>query len=209
MKYKVGDKVKVREDLEEDRYYGNDIFTRLMRDYKGKVVTIEKCTDNGYMIEEDKRGWYFTDEMFEGLAKQTNIKKRLTFFERHIDEIAGTIYKYGQIHLMRNISNEELYCGKEKTLNYPYLVVDPTIHDIENIKSFLLSEVEPIKLTQFEYDLILKCYERSIKENDSDYPNKVKGWWVIYSMMDKGYFKDIDIEMTLQYILDNCEVADE
>lgn len=184
MKYKVGDKVKVREDLEEDRYYGNDIFTRLMRDYKGKVV-------------------------IEGLAKQTNIKKRLTFFERHIDEIAGTIYKYGQIHLMRNISNEELYCGKEKTLNYPYLVVDPTIHDIENIKSFLLSEVEPIKLTQFEYDLILNCYERSIKENDSDYPNKVKGWWVIYSMMDKGYFKDIDIEMTLQYILDNCEVADE
>ena len=42
MKYKVGDKVRVREDLVVDQWYGDDIFVSGMDSYKGQVVTIKK-----------------------------------------------------------------------------------------------------------------------------------------------------------------------
>lgn len=40
MKYKVGDKVKIREDLEVDRRYNKCLFIEDMEKYKGKIATI-------------------------------------------------------------------------------------------------------------------------------------------------------------------------
>lgn len=65
MKYKVGDKVRVRNDLIEGKSYGGYLFTEAMTELKGQLVTIEelfKC-DGGYFIEETNYIW--TDEMFE------------------------------------------------------------------------------------------------------------------------------------------------
>jgi len=75
MKYKVGDKVKVREDLVVGHSYGTDSFMSEMCDMRGKVVTIEHISDSThnptweadeYQIEE-QADWWWTDEMFEGL----------------------------------------------------------------------------------------------------------------------------------------------
>ena len=66
--YKVGDKVKVREDLEAGRVYGNDGCTGEMTKYAGKIVTIKKIRNdefNVYSIKEDKGNWNWTEEMFE------------------------------------------------------------------------------------------------------------------------------------------------
>lgn len=66
MKYKVGDKVKVREDLDENVEYGYEEATEEMLAFRGKVVTIEKIMfDREYIILEDIKKWYWTDEMFE------------------------------------------------------------------------------------------------------------------------------------------------
>ena len=80
MKYKVGDKVRVKswERLVEE--YGlkenelgeyipirNVDFTEEMKEFCGKVVTIEGKEGDIYMIEEDDYWcWAWTDEMFEG-----------------------------------------------------------------------------------------------------------------------------------------------
>lgn len=68
MKYKAGDKVRVRKDLEAYEEYGNINFTESMEKYKGKIVTIEAINSNSYFVEEDNKNYYWTDEMFEGLA---------------------------------------------------------------------------------------------------------------------------------------------
>lgn len=71
MKYKVGDKVRVRKDLVIDSIYGEDSFTEEMAMFRGKVVTISKILNNGkYYILEDgsEYDWSWTNEMFEGLA---------------------------------------------------------------------------------------------------------------------------------------------
>ena len=69
MKYKVGDKVRVRSDLEENTCYGGKIFVRGMAVHRGKNVEISKVHDDVYCIKESDREWFWTDEMFEGLAE--------------------------------------------------------------------------------------------------------------------------------------------
>lgn len=66
MKYKVGDKVRVREDLNIDEKYG--LLCAIDEMIKKKTVTISYVYDGYYGIEEDVFMW--TDEMFEGLVEE-------------------------------------------------------------------------------------------------------------------------------------------
>ena len=83
MKYKVGDKVRVRKDLREGECYGQyRIFCNDdMAKKAGTVVTIEHINSfiPKYIIKEDI--WDWVDEMFEGLAvdkpKAPSVVKRI------------------------------------------------------------------------------------------------------------------------------------
>lgn len=70
MKYKVGDKVRVRKDLVENQRYGGGLFYN-ENDRMGKVVTISEVLDRGaYHIEEKGDNYvHWTDEMFEPITK--------------------------------------------------------------------------------------------------------------------------------------------
>lgn len=83
MKYKVGDKVKIREDLQRMRYYmeGGESSSNAsieMIKHAGEVVTIKNITHTTrrYILEECS--FYWTDGMFEGLAEESkNIKEKI------------------------------------------------------------------------------------------------------------------------------------
>lgn len=63
MKFKVGDKVRIREDLVRNEEYGAEAFVFLMEDFKGKIATIKKVYRGFYKLEEFDYNW--TDEMLE------------------------------------------------------------------------------------------------------------------------------------------------
>lgn len=77
MKYKVGDKVRVRQwdDMVEE--FGESAgsidtpacsFEEDMRLYCGTIVTIKEVKDDeSYYIEEDNEDWFWTDDMFENM----------------------------------------------------------------------------------------------------------------------------------------------
>lgn len=66
MKYKVGDKVRIRRDLMTFERYGSQTFVKQMEKYKGMPATISEVFSDTYCIKEDKgENWYWTDEMFE------------------------------------------------------------------------------------------------------------------------------------------------
>ena len=73
MKYKVGDKVKVKEDLEIGKTYGGLTFSFQMREYRGQIVTIKTADDDSYQIEEDELNWYWTEEMLEDVEEEKMI----------------------------------------------------------------------------------------------------------------------------------------
>lgn len=69
------------------------------------------------------------------------------------------------------------------------------------VLDWLLEEhKEPIKLTKFEYDLLMSYINKGYYfKNHSE----------LKEMRNKGYFKGItDTSMKIQYILNNCEVVE-
>ena len=68
MKYKVGDKVKIREDLIDEECYGTGRFVEPMEEYKGQtaeIIIAYEDDGDGYIIDIDGSVWYWTAEMFE------------------------------------------------------------------------------------------------------------------------------------------------
>lgn len=70
MKYKVGDKVKVRSDLKAYEIYGSNMLTKSMEKFAGKTVTISDVGITSYAIEEMGVA-YWTDEMLEPVEELT------------------------------------------------------------------------------------------------------------------------------------------
>ena len=69
MKYRPGDKVKVRSDLKINDKYEKYVVIKEMQKFSGKVVTIADCLWDGYSILEDNRDNGWTDEMFEDIKE--------------------------------------------------------------------------------------------------------------------------------------------
>jgi hypothetical protein len=77
MKYKVGDKVRVKSDLVNGKYYENEAnhvgiyFNKDMMEYRGKIVTISQVVHGSgvYRIKEDGRTWAWSIGMFEEVEK--------------------------------------------------------------------------------------------------------------------------------------------
>lgn len=95
MKYKVGDKVRVRQwddmvkefgffdDLKKDINIPGCTFVNNMKKFCGRVVTISSntisCGNDIHLIKEDDQNWYWTDDMFENVyySCADNINKSL------------------------------------------------------------------------------------------------------------------------------------
>lgn len=79
MKYKVGDKVLIRDDLLEDEtYYDDDeIYHDTVNDsmvlFGGQIATITSITSTGYRINLDNSRWNWMDDMFNGKVKGIDI----------------------------------------------------------------------------------------------------------------------------------------
>ena len=63
MKYKVGDKVRVRKDLVVDNYYGGVRYVEYMDGFKGKECVITKVGFIAYKINNSVHWW--SEEMLE------------------------------------------------------------------------------------------------------------------------------------------------
>jgi len=115
MKFKVGDKVRVRQwrammrqgvPLSGDiGFFGKPwLFLRTNRKFCGQAVTIKEVMDNCYRIEEDNGSYHWIDEMFEGYA-----------------------FEYGEIAEFSddNVSwRTGIYVGYIDGANHPYVAAD-------------------------------------------------------------------------------------
>ena len=62
-----------------------------------------------------------------------------------------------------------------------------------------MDEKPKYKLTQFEYDLL------SVHKDYKTY-NNIANQIHLFKMREKGYFKDVDTNISIREILGNCEV---
>lgn len=65
MKYKVGDKVRIRKDLQVGKMYGGLNINEQKAEFLGKTATVKIYWGNEYSLDIDGGKWAWSDEMFE------------------------------------------------------------------------------------------------------------------------------------------------
>lgn len=111
MRFKVGDKVRVRTDLVANEYYGSRNFVRDMEQFKGKEFTIEKVFD--YTQAYHLSGgiyWNWTDGMLEPVEE-----KEMVDHPSHYNQ-----FKRETIEEMRLLFGDEAVKGFCKCNAYKY-----------------------------------------------------------------------------------------
>ena len=148
MKFEIGDKVKVKNNLITGKLYGTQSFVCNMEKYKSKIVTIRNVYAHFYEIEEDRGVWYWTDEMFENEKQYTyeDLKKspigtKVTFENGEVLVKDEENY-FENVHKCREIAN--LYNLKD---NYSDLgkiikIEEPEYKTVYEAKLEILDEVE-------------------------------------------------------------------
>lgn len=108
MKYKVGDKVRVRKDLCWGSEYNNWMVVNSMLEYRGMTVTIARVDFDHYHIKEDEHcAW--TDEMLEPICTEKIVVTS--------DGVTTTARKYDGKNL---IKEAKAVCSKDDTFDFDF-----------------------------------------------------------------------------------------
>lgn len=138
MKFKVGDRVRIRTDLKIFEKYGSQYFVRDMKQHEGKIAIITRVFDDYYFINLDS--FYWTDEMLKPCDAVLTISQ----LQSEIDKLSNKVQKeYSNVISNRdkvNYLKEQLKQLKElskKEKNKPIL------DDAE--KEYLKNVIKPFK----------------------------------------------------------------
>ncbi len=159
MKYKVGDVVKVRSDLDVNKRYKLFYVTINMIEFKGKLVRIARVLNDCYNIYEDLKRWSWSDEMFEPFTEE-DVKK-------HFEEYAKSFKDYDikfEVKKKEPILDEEekkylsaiirpfrdrvMHIAKYYADNYQYILI--------RVKTFGTSFEESIEFPLFNKNTMYK-----------------------------------------------------
>ena len=176
MKYKVGDKVRVRKDISVKGNWG---FVEEMKSFIGKAVTISRLVspyDDEYMILEDGGEYVWTEELFEGLANEApSITKRIN--KKH-DIINGLTNTDDSVDGGKVASNSEE--AKTKDSHYERASMQP----LEVMQRLMTEE-------QFKGFLLGNCIKYRMRsqykgQHDSDeYKARQYAYWLELANMGK------------------------
>ena len=125
-KYKVGDKVRAREDLVVGYLYGKMRYDEEMDKHKGRILTVDAICDGYYWMEETHFfGW--TDEMLEGDSWLNNLEFSV-YNRTPIDVPLKTYIAHGASTSQKDmlIENKSKYCYDDRVLINKF-----DIHDLE------------------------------------------------------------------------------
>lgn len=195
-KYKVGDKVRVRSDLKEDKWYSmeddshSNVVTGSMAKLRGEIVTIIKIEDGQYRIEGSSYVKW-TDRMFEGLAedaKPTSKYPRPKFKIGDKVKLRQGLYehkRYGGLTLLRDMKSNE---GRVMTIKR---VDDDGYYDLEE-SGYTYSE----QMLEFA-DASKNTTKKEIKLEDINMKFAIKSYKVIGNKVVIVEFADGDIQKSV------------
>lgn len=171
MKFKVGDRVRIRTDLKICEKYGSQYFVRDMNQHKGEIAIITRVFDDYYFINLDSFNW--TDEMLKPFDADLTISQ----LQSEIDTLSNKVQEeYSKVISNRdrvNYLKEQLKQLKEESkkeetkpiLNeeereYLLTVIRPFRNEIENImktgdftgnKEYIRIEFKDYDVMSFKY----------------------------------------------------------
>ena len=214
MKYKIGDKVKIRKDLVPGNEYDGICYVELMDKFKDKECVITYVDDTSYHINDSKYWW--TDEMLEPVENnimEVNNMDRLGIYQHIINNledtykkknsdygnsVGDTYEKFGDISFLTRITDKynrmvNLVCNSNNVRKVKDEALEDTILDLANYCLLWLverdyagqhKEVKPTKDVQLETSHQVSNYNNV----DTEVINKVQDR---LSKMDDSTFKAV------------------
>ena len=133
MKFKIGDRVRIRKDLVEETMYGTNIVDEAMTYYLGEVSVITVACLDGCKLAIDEGESYWTEEMFvpmvvpnstnlsntrnvAGIGAMDAIRAMLTP-EEYRGFLKGSVIKYQEKMVARPENADESYAKMQACLN--------------------------------------------------------------------------------------------
>lgn len=156
MKFKVGDKVRVREDLVIGDCYGKERFVDGMKEYKGQIFTIKEIYGGVYIFEKNLFNW--TDEMLEKVKKEKETQGK-TFREVIADIKKGEVWESEEKIISLMNTNDVVITLKNR---------DRRI----NLMGFVSSTLYHLQRKEYTFEEAFKAYEEG-KEIQSASTDKI------------------------------------
>ena len=106
MKYKAGDKVRIRKDLVAGKYYGGTQTNENgeMNKYFGRVAKITEVRVGNYRIDIDGENWFWSDKMLElSIIKTMKLSK---LAKKLLDRDVRILIKKGVLDGDLQVTNE-------------------------------------------------------------------------------------------------------
>lgn len=153
MKYKVGDRVKIKNDFSYSKDYEIRV-NKKMEKYTGRIMTVRKIDNNLYKMQEDCKenidGWYWSEDMIEGLATFTKSDLKNGDVVTYRNEDKGTylgdrlINEDGKSVIHINDCNEDLTSKERYYKDLDIIKVErPTSYEtVYERKAEILDEAE-------------------------------------------------------------------
>ena len=169
MKFKVGDKVKVKTRLKADNYYGGQCFNSDMKRLEGQILTIETVNYSDYAVKENT--WYWTDEM---LTKATIDASEINVNVNDLVDIFKTISEQqAKQNEKTNLTIENMLESVEKSINRVSDVVGrKSIYD-DSIVEYILDKVKEIPNEEI-HKSIEKKIEKFVNDTYGVLPKKIE-----------------------------------
>lgn len=184
MEYKVGDLVKIREDLQEGQQYGGHKIWYGMLKYRGTCQIIKAVIESGFYLKGDVNCYVWTKDMVEPVESKSdkemkgenNMKYKIGDVVRIKDSIqAGE--KYGECSVIERMLK---FRGKVDTIVDIDIDGDFYLADRNNPYSWNKDMIEPAltinqaKMDRLDiYQYILNNLEETYKNKNNDYGNSV------------------------------------
>ena len=153
MKYKIGDKVRIRKDLVPGNEYGGICYVELMDKFKDKECIITYVDNTSYHINDSKLWW--TDEMLQDVENnimEVNNMDRLGIYQHIINNledtykkknsdygnsVGNTYEKFGDISFLTRITDKynrmvNLVCNSNNVRKVKDEALEDTILDLAN-----------------------------------------------------------------------------
>jgi hypothetical protein len=177
MKFKVGDKVRVRKDLVVGRMYDDYTFVLDMKKFMDEIVTIVSVCDKYYEIDKDNQYWCWTDEMFEPnianftkanlkdgmVVEYSNGERRMVLGEKLVSDF-GCAFLEGLTDTLEHIQYDDMTI--DKVYKSMSLTLDNYFKDYNLTLIWERPKEEPVKeMTVAEIEKELG-YKVKIKSED-------------------------------------------
>lgn len=140
---KVGDKVKIREDLEVGQKFNTCDFTKEMKKYRDKLAKIEFICGRFILLDIDNQEFGWTEDMFDKIEEDNNMKE-LTFKEVIANIKEGEVWESDVSYISKRKGVVDIWDNKPS----------------KTVKSILDDALFILQRKQYSFEEAFKSFEK-------------------------------------------------